>query len=406
MPQGPIDRNEAREFQTDPAVFEYHHCDGTSNTVTEFGGKYRVFETYHRDGNTRNPKDASGWRNPAPFLHYQVYGEQFQVGDQIHVFESGPPCETTTSTYRGATTRPDGFAGPVTPSDNSVRDLALTAALLKLQAKTVDLGQNFAERKQTADLVSDACRKIAAGVRLFRQRHSPRTWRKIQRDGAKRQHFNHFTPGQKWLELQYGWKPLMSDIVDAANRIKSGGAPYEKADRVSVFARKRRTESVRYWDLPVSGGCFQKVMQGPVSHQGVVSLSYYMDNSLLPMFNSLGLVNPAALLWEETPYSFVVDWFLPVGNWLNAMTADLGWNFAGGSSSYKGYCVHRALGSVRYAGPNPNGIASGRVQFYKIEHGFSRGVYSSSPVPMVHLKNPLSFLHVSEAIALLQKAFR
>jgi hypothetical protein len=31
----------------------------------------------------------------------------------------------------------------------------------------------------------------------------------------------------------------------------------------------------------------------------------------------LGLLDPATVLWEIIPYSFVVDWFLPIGSYLD-----------------------------------------------------------------------------------------
>jgi len=31
---------------------------------------------------------------------------------------------------------------------------------------------------------------------------------------------------------------------------------------------------------------------------------------------SLGLTDPLSVLWEITPYSFVVDWFIPIGTYL------------------------------------------------------------------------------------------
>lgn len=33
----------------------------------------------------------------------------------------------------------------------------------------------------------------------------------------------------------------------------------------------------------------------------------------------LGFTNPAAVLWEATPFSFVVDWFLPIGDYLKTL---------------------------------------------------------------------------------------
>lgn len=49
-----------------------------------------------------------------------------------------------------------------------------------------------------------------------------------------------------------------------------------------------------------------------------------MSNPELFALASLGLLNPASLAWELVPLSFVVDWIVPVGPFLEAMTAGVG----------------------------------------------------------------------------------
>jgi hypothetical protein len=49
-----------------------------------------------------------------------------------------------------------------------------------------------------------------------------------------------------------------------------------------------------------------------------------LSNPSLAQLNGTGLLNPALLYWELMPYSFVVDWFIPVGDVLASLTAGLG----------------------------------------------------------------------------------
>lgn len=53
----------------------------------------------------------------------------------------------------------------------------------------------------------------------------------------------------------------------------------------------------------------------------------------LRTLNQLGLMNPLALAWELVTFSFVIDWFLPIGPVLNAMSAPTGLLFVDGSIS-------------------------------------------------------------------------
>ena len=50
-------------------------------------------------------------------------------------------------------------------------------------------------------------------------------------------------------------------------------------------------------------------------------------------FNQLGLLNPVSLAWELVPWSFVVDWVLPIGSVLSALSAPAGLIFIDGSLS-------------------------------------------------------------------------
>jgi hypothetical protein len=51
---------------------------------------------------------------------------------------------------------------------------------------------------------------------------------------------------------------------------------------------------------------------------------------LQAFLNQTGFTNPINLLWELLPFSFVADWFLPIGNYLEALTAWNGLEFLDG----------------------------------------------------------------------------
>jgi len=44
-----------------------------------------------------------------------------------------------------------------------------------------------------------------------------------------------------------------------------------------------------------------------------------------------GLANPAVIAWEVVPWSFAVDWFIPIGDVLSAASATSGLKFSRGS---------------------------------------------------------------------------
>ena len=42
--------------------------------------------------------------------------------------------------------------------------------------------------------------------------------------------------------------------------------------------------------------------------------------------NRVGMINPATVAWELVPFSFAIDWFLPVTSFLDSYTDQVGWS--------------------------------------------------------------------------------
>jgi hypothetical protein len=55
----------------------------------------------------------------------------------------------------------------------------------------------------------------------------------------------------------------------------------------------------------------------------------------LNSWGSFGLLNPAAVAWELLPFSFVVDWFLPVGRYLEGLDVPMRFDHLGGTIGYR-----------------------------------------------------------------------
>lgn len=129
-----------------------------------------------------------------------------------------------------------------------------------------------------------------------------------------------------WCELRFGWRPLLGTlegIVDAANRADLDQArriTYRATEEVDSFEEKFST-----WNLNWTYGCI--VINEP-ARKYTESLSYksrFRAGILLEestsMWRALGLDTRAIpiALWDAIPYSFIVDRFVNVGNWLRAL---------------------------------------------------------------------------------------
>ena len=61
----------------------------------------------------------------------------------------------------------------------------------------------------------------------------------------------------------------------------------------------------------------------------------YLNNQDYVYLDALGL-QPLPTAWELLPFSFVADWFLNIGTFLEAWTTKEGWSFLAGSQSVVG----------------------------------------------------------------------
>lgn len=147
-----------------------------------------------------------------------------------------------------------------------------------------------------------------------------------------------------WLQYQYGWRPLIQDLYAAAEAVFRltnppisfvESASLKRLGFVSSMASRNPPQFFR------QGYCFRKK-----------KMQVVVTENWSPMA-SLGLDDPATVVWELVPFSFVVDWFIPFGNYLEAraLATRLG-NAPVLVSDFKvGYC--RQAGEFNSGGRNP-----------------------------------------------------
>lgn len=111
----------------------------------------------------------------------------------------------------------------------------------------------------------------------------------------------------RWLELQYGWLPLLQDVhgaMEAYHAVTKGPRWF------SAYSSARE-------EFVVDFGTIAGSLCG-ASIPGFRSVRYlFRQREPLSTLRSLGLLDPLSVVWENVPYSFVVDWFLPIGQYLS-----------------------------------------------------------------------------------------
>lgn len=115
----------------------------------------------------------------------------------------------------------------------------------------------------------------------------------------------------RWLELQYGWLPLIGDSYQAAKAFEAISKGPRRA-LVKVGTSKKRSDK--------DGTTVNGFVRQRAYHAKKMYLQYEMYEEM-SVPRQLGLEDPASVLWENTPYSFVVDWFIPIGTYLENLNA-------------------------------------------------------------------------------------
>lgn len=211
---------------------------------------------------------------------------------------------------------------------------------------------------------------------------------------------------QTWLEYTYGWKPLLQDTYDHAKAFAKIFIDHSGAWRVA----KARGQTFKHTFKAPAPGQYQVRYEIVSQVWREIGVTYRIPTGVVDPVNVFGLNNPLTVAWEVVPFSFVVDWFIPIGNALEALTAYSGLQFLTGWKSSRGYFQNQ--GSVTNSGKT---ASSGAVTYtcltatqrpYYAEFAQKRELLGTFPeFGMPRFKDPRSFSHAASAIALLQSLF-
>lgn len=112
-----------------------------------------------------------------------------------------------------------------------------------------------------------------------------------------------------WLGNQFMIQPLISDITDLINILSSSGP---------LNGLKWKKHVVTGYNREVKD--YEDSLYTSNTHQ-TLSRRVILYTRRNPNFSYISLGNPAEWIWEGIPFSFLIDWFLPIGDWINSWDA-------------------------------------------------------------------------------------
>lgn len=178
---------------------------------------------------------------------------------------------------------------------------------------SASLGVSLAQRKQALNMIEKRALQLAKFANHLRKGQlskaasaigltkPPPGWRKKGRSFA-----------DKFLEVKFGWLPLVGDIGSAVGVLQSGVPPARiKASATGNAAWRYNTSTSSNPIYYTSGNdtCTWKI-----------GATVKVDNPNLWLANQLGFVNPALVFVDGVPFSFVVGWFVNIEQFLSSFT--------------------------------------------------------------------------------------
>ena len=192
----------------------------------------------------------------------------------------------------------------------------------------VNYAMAFKERKETFSTVADIAGRIGRAALLVKKGRLGKAWKELG-----------YTPknaGNRWLEYRYGITPLLMDAHGALEDFMSRDDPTRYTISARAFARselaglKGRAYSTTYSAL--GQYTYKNWFESDVFTRCSMRLDYQITDLAAFRLTDTGFGNPALLIWEGIPLSFVADWFFNVGDYLNFYgMQNTGMTYIGGS---------------------------------------------------------------------------
>jgi len=369
------------------------------------GAPYEVEEYYKSITSLRTPNFGRLKKNKLPVNSYsctirRTKNSPGYLKTQALLFVGKP----TAKNFKGQST---GFFAPIVGP--SFRSDLVNKSIKKLEKKadadiSANIAQDIAQFGQLKSLIADNATRIARAITQVKRGNITGALHALGSPKGIRGSSRTRDIAQDWLSIQYGWKILLKEIDDLmrilANSINNN--PPSRSIRAQSEAEDSSVLTHEFSDQHAKSRSEIRTF-----YRCKIGLKYSVSNQLLAYTQQLGFTNPVNLAYEVLPYSFVVDWFIPIGPYLESISAWQGMVFKEGyvTQSARQYYNGVASGSkTTFAGAYVNTSAGSLEQEWLV---IARSRLTSFPRLNLPIpKNPVSLEHALNALALMRVAFR
>lgn len=362
---------------------------------------------------TRTPGFAKLKASRLPVNPHTVEMRMTSVNEQLDAtqWKTKQPSDVTTARSGFVTTYTNNYPGATMPSGDAGADAIAVKNLVNNAGSGIqqNLAESLATLGQTTSMIQGNLTKIVSSLKALKGGNIPKAVGELfgnanpryRRGGGPKL-------GQdlasNWLELQYGWKPLLNDIYWVMQKLGKDDLTNHLAGRITSSGSKATQVTTQ---ITKSGIPSLKIGSKVVTTKSTVKYIIYwsVSSQLKLLASQAGFTNPVALTWELLPFSFVVDWFLPIGPYLEQLSAWGGLSFHSGCKV--SFTRQYTVSALSWAAPhpaNPNNIdVFGSGSYYDEWIIMTRAKLTSFPSPVIpSVKSPFSTDHILNAMALLR----
>lgn len=197
----------------------------------------------------------------------------------------------------------------------SMTNEALIQALGRAADTKANVGVTLAEASKTSTMILDTASRIYRAARAFKRGNFVEV--------AKQLHLSPKAAHNNWLAYKYGWQPLLMEVKGAAEFFAQQSLG--RAIHFSVKGKSKRSVELQRLipDSLFGDGVMNWTRQERFTADLEVKIKLWLEitSPALSASQQVGLTNPALVVWELVPFSFVFDWFIHVGDYLEALTA-------------------------------------------------------------------------------------
>lgn len=237
------------------------------------------------------------------------------------------------------------YAGP--PADDPYPG-AVSKLQSRLSLAKTNTAVAMAEAKKTAALVTKTASRLYRAYSSLRKFQFGRfvdelglskvevkvIERKFGRFNAKRKEKRRTSTvssfaAETWLEYSYGWKPLLMDIYNHAEALAETCVEHQWVVR-EVKAKHETIRKSYQAEIRSVSGHLKHELTTVDTRKAAIEVRYSIPPGTVSAVRAFGLTNPLEVVWELVPFSFIVDWFIPIGDAIRGLTSTVGLTFHSG----------------------------------------------------------------------------